>query len=156
MTDPNTYIPRGEFAQFQQQVSRSFEDVHQLLAEQRAETRRDFGNVMAKIDTLTTKGTDWKAIAGVASVLLTLVGLIGSIVSFAIFSKVDATDQLANTRDQQILGRVQSIEQNTVPQLGRFWTRDDHFTFTQRELDRIEQQGRELQQRVRALELGGK
>lgn len=159
MTDPNTYLPRQEFAQFQQTVQRSFDDVHQEFAVARAEWKRDFSTLAQKIDSLTTRGTDWKAIFSAMSVAVSIIGAVGGVVAFAIFARVDAADLLARERDNTQAERIISISRRAdelESTMRRSWTKKDHVTFTQKELDKQDRLIDELDARLRAVETGEK
>lgn len=155
MTDLNAYLPRQEFAQFQQTVQRSFDDVHQEFAVARAEWKRDFSTLAQKIDSLTTRGTDWKAIFSAMSVAVSIIGAVGGVVAFAIFARVDAADLLARERDNTQAERILAISQRAdelETAMRTSWTKEDHLTFTQKELDKQDRLLEELRTRLRALE----
>lgn len=94
----NGHVSRAEFEQFERQVLSGF-----------AENREAIAALGRKIDNVSTRGTDWRAILAAVSVVLTITGMLGGVVAYAITQQVAIVANAATenrSRFADMLGRI--------------------------------------------------
>lgn len=81
-SDPeDRFIARTEFAAFERSVEKGFRGVSESI-----------GHLSSKLDRISSRGTDWRAIFAGMSALTAILAAIGGVVAWGIVSRLEATD----------------------------------------------------------------
>jgi hypothetical protein len=95
MPSQDRYIPRQEFEGFRASVSSSFDQVNSGLA-----------SVARKLDAISSRGTDWRAVFGGLSVMATVIVGVVSMGAWGLNNKIDLTHahetEVSEARDERL------------------------------------------------------
>ena len=98
------FVTHNEFSAFERQVNRRFDEQTTILA-----------SLSAKMDQLSNRGTDWKAVFGGLSLAATVVLAIGGLFGWGLANRIDSIDSIvAQNRDELVATAIDSAGRNSA------------------------------------------
>ena len=104
---PGEFVTHNEFSAFERQVTRRFDEQATVLS-----------SLSAKLDQISSRGTDWKAIFGGLSLASTIILAIGSLFGWGLSNRIDTIASIVSkNRDELIETAVESAGRNSAQDL---------------------------------------
>jgi len=102
------YVSRDEFEAFERNVGKAFDNLDSRFAAMDRKGDARASELDRKLDALSNRGTDWKAIWSGLSVLCAALFSVGGVIAWGLLSKIDAADSRAMENRELVMRHIES------------------------------------------------